>query len=164
MNLIAAVDNNWAIGHRGGLLVSIPYDQKQLRQMTMGKVIVYGRKTLATFPQQQPLSGRTNLVLSGDTSLHIRGAEVVHSIEELLHILDEYESEDVYVLGGESVYHQLLPYCDVAHITMIDYEYQADAHLENLALSPDWRLAAEGDELTYFDLEYHFMRYERVAP
>ena len=64
MNIIAAVDTNWAIGNRGGLLVSIPRDQKMFREMTMGKVIVYGRKTLNTFPQDQPLTGRTNIILS----------------------------------------------------------------------------------------------------
>ena len=120
MNIIAAVDTNWAIGNRGGLLVSIPRDQKMFREMTMGKVIVYGRKTLNTFPQAQPLTGRTNIILSRDTSLEIRGAQVVHSIEELLEVLESYDSQDVYIVGGESVYEQMLPYCDTAHITKID--------------------------------------------
>ena len=109
MNIIAAVDTNWAIGNRGGLLVSIPRDQKMFREMTMGKVIVYGRKTLNTFPQAQPLTGRTNIILSRDTSLEIRGAQVVHSIEELLEVLESYDSQDVYIVGGESVYEQMLP-------------------------------------------------------
>lgn len=100
MNIIAAVDTNWAIGNRGGLLVSIPRDQKMFREMTMGKVIVYGRKTLNTFPQEQPLTGRTNIILSRDTSLEIRGAQVVHSIEELLEVLESYDSRDVYIVGG----------------------------------------------------------------
>ena len=161
MNLIAAVDNNWAIGNRGSLLVSIPNDQKMFRQMTMGKVIVYGRKTLDTFPQGQPLTGRTNIILSRNPDYQVRGAQVVHSLEELLQELENYESEDIYIVGGESIYRQMLPYCDTAHITRIDYEYQADAYFPNLDEEPEWQMTADSDEQTYFDLEYVFRKYER---
>ena len=162
MNIIAAVDTNWAIGNKGGLLVSIPRDQKMFREMTMGKVIVYGRKTLNTFPQAQPLTGRTNIILSRDTSLEIRGAQVVHSIEELLEVLESYDSQDVYIVGGESVYEQMLPYCDTAHITKIDYNYQSDAYFPNLDMDPEWHITADSDELTYFDLEYTFTKYDSI--
>ena len=81
MNIIVAVDNNWAIGNKGELLISIPNDQKQFREETMGKVVVLGRKTLATFPQGMPLQGRTNIILSKDKNYKVKGALVVHSIE-----------------------------------------------------------------------------------
>ena len=148
MNIIAAVDTNWAIGNRGGLLVSIPRDQKMFREMTI--------------PQEQPLTGRTNIILSRDISLEIRGAQVVHSIEELLEVLESYDSRDVYIVGGESVYGQMLPYCDTAHITKIDYNYQSDAYFPNLDMDPEWHITADSDELTYFDLEYTFTKYERI--
>jgi dihydrofolate reductase len=163
MNLIAAVDNNWAIGNRGSLLVRIPNDQKQFREMTLGKVIVLGRKTLDTFPQQQALASRVNIVLTSDQNYSRKGVVAVHSIDELLKELEKYDDNDIYVVGGESVYKQLLPYCNVAHITKIDYEYQADAYMPNLDENPEWKLADESDEQTYFDLEYYFLKYEKMS-
>jgi dihydrofolate reductase len=163
MNLIAAVDNNWAIGFRNGLLVRIPNDQKQFREMTEGKVIVMGRKTLETFPQRQPLKNRVNVVLTSDMKYSVKDAVIVHSLDELMEELKKYNDDDVYVVGGESVYKQLLPYCNTAHITKIDYEYQADAFLSNFDETPDWKLTGQSDEQTYFDLEYYFQKYEKVA-
>ena len=119
MNLIAAVDRNWAIGNKGQLLVRIPNDHKMFRQETLGKVIVYGRKTLETFPMAQPLDRRENIVLSRNPDLKVRGARVVPGLEELLELCRDYPSEDIYIIGGESVYRQLLPYCDTAHITLL---------------------------------------------
>ena len=161
MNIIVAVDKNWGIGNRGELLVSIPKDQKMFRQETEGKVVVYGRKTLETFPQKQPLLNRKNIILSLDRNHQVKGATVVHSIEELLEELKKYPSQAVYIIGGESIYKQMLPYCDTAHITQIDHEYQADAFFPNLDEDPNWEMTAEGEEETYFDLEYRFVRYNR---
>jgi dihydrofolate reductase len=162
MNIIAAVDKNWAIGNKGELLVRIPNDQKTFRELTTGKVIVFGRKTLDTFPGKQPLPYRTNIVLTKDKNFKLKGAEACNSIEELLEKLKAYKSEDVFIIGGDSVYKQMLPYCDTAHITAIDYEYEADAYLENLDENPEWKKTADSDEITYFDLSYSFIRYERV--
>ena len=83
MNAIVAVDNRWAIGNKGGLLVRIPMDQKFFREVTIGKVVVLGRKTLSTFPNGLPLPGRTNIILSRNQNLQVKGATVVHSREEL---------------------------------------------------------------------------------
>jgi dihydrofolate reductase len=163
MNLIAAVDNNWAIGYKNSLLVKIPNDQKQFGEMTEGKVIVMGRKTLETFPQKQPLKSRVNIILTRDKGFTQKDAVVLHSIDELMEELKKYKDDDVYVIGGESIYEQLMPYCNTAHITKIDYEYQADAYLQNLDKSDDWRLVAESDEQTYFNLEYYFLKYEKVS-
>lgn len=81
MNLIAAVDNNWAIGNRGQLLVRIPNDQKHFREETTGRVVVLGRKTLQTFPQGQPLKNRTNIILSRDANFSVKDAVTVHSLK-----------------------------------------------------------------------------------
>ena len=161
MNLIAAVDSNWAIGYKNSLLVRIPRDQQMFREMTEGKVIVTGRKTLETFPQKQPLKNRVNIILSRDKYYAVKGAVVVHSIDELMEELNGYAAEDVYVVGGASVYEQLLPYCNTAHITKIDYAYQADVFLPRLDEMPEWELTADSEEQTYFDLEYYFSKYER---
>ncbi len=162
MNLIVAVDNNWAIGNKNKLLVSIPNDMKHFREETTGKVVVLGRKTLDTFPQGQPLKNRTNIILSRNAKHEVKGAITVHSLEELLEELKKYNDEDVYVIGGDSVYKQLLPYCSVAHVTKIDHEYEADTYFPNLDLDAEWEITADSDEQTYFDLPYQFLKYERI--
>ena len=136
MNLIAAVDKNWAIGRNNKLLVSIPDDMKFFRETTTGK---------------------------GDRSYQADGAVIVHDMEELHEELKKYPSEDIYVIGGESIYKQLLDECDVAHITKIDFAYEADAWFPNLDEKEAWVVTADSEEQTYFDLEYHFYKYEKKA-
>ena len=162
MNLIVAVDNNWAIGNKNELLISIPNDHKHFREETTGKVVVLGRKTLQTFPQGLPLKNRTNIILSKDPSYKVKDATVVHSVEELLEELKQYDDEDVYIIGGESIYRQLLPYCNVAHVTKIDHEYEADTFFPNLDEDEAWEITADSDEQTYFDIPYQFLKYERT--
>ncbi|MDE6915383.1 MAG: dihydrofolate reductase, partial [Lachnospiraceae bacterium] len=140
MNLIAAVDNNWAIGYQNSLLVRIPRDQQMFRERTEGKVIVLGRKTLETFPQKQPLKNRVNIILSHDRNYTVRGALVVHSIEALTQVLAQYDDRDIYVAGGAGVYAQLRSRCDTAYITKIDYAYQAAAEFPRLDRMADWQL------------------------
>jgi len=161
MNLIVAVDSNWAIGNKDRLLVSIPNDHKHFREETTGKVVVLGRKTLQTFPQGQPLKNRTNIILSRNRNYKVKDAVVVCSVEELLEELKQYPSGDVYIIGGESVYRQLLPYCDTAHVTKIDHAYEADTYFPNLDADPDWVVTADSEEMTYFDIAYTFVKYER---
>lgn len=161
MNLIVAVDKNWAIGNKNQLLVRIPNDHKHFREETTGKVVVLGRKTLETFPQGQPLKNRTNIILSSDKNYTVKDAIIVHSIDELLEELKKYPSEDVYIIGGESVYRQMLPYCDTAHITKIDHAYEADSYFPNLDKDEEWHITADSDEQTYFDIAYQFIKYER---
>ena len=139
MNLIVAVDKNWAIGNKGELLVRIPADHKMFRQETTGKVVV----------------------LSRNKAYQQKDAQVVHSVEELLEAVKGYDTKEVYVIGGSSVYEQLLPYCDTAHVTKIDHAYEADSWFPNLDEDPDWEITADSDEQYYFDLTYHFLKYER---
>lgn len=164
MNLIVAVDKNWAIGFEGDLLVSIPEDMKLFRSETMGKVVVMGRKTLESFPGGNPLKNRVNIVITTNPDYVKEGVIVCHSIEEALETLKQYDSEDIYVIGGETIYRQMLPYCHVAHVTKIDYEYQADTFFPNLDEDPDWNVTNSSDEHTYFDLEYYFKKYENANP
>ena len=161
MNLIANVDINWAIGKNNQLLVKIPADMKFFRETTTGKVVVMGRKTLESFPNGQPLKNRTNIVLTHDRNYRVADAIVVYSMDELHEELKKYPSEDIYIIGGESIYRQLVDECDVAHITMVDYAYDADAHLPNLDEKPEWRITQDSEEQTYFDLIYHFYKYEK---
>ena len=162
MNLIAAVDNNWAIGYQNSLLVRIPEDQKWFRETTTGKAVIMGRKTLESFPNKAPLKNRTNIILSTNVDYKVKDGIVVHSIEELLEELKNYKDEEVYITGGETVYRQMLPYCDVAFVTKIDRSYEADAFFPNLDQDENWKLVGESDEQTYFDTTYCFLKYERV--
>ncbi len=161
MNAIVAVDNNWAIGCKNSLLVRIPADHKNFRQETTGKVVVLGRKTLETFPQGMPLPNRINIILSTNPDYKVKDAVVVHSKEELNTELKKYPTEDVYIIGGESVYRMMLPACDVVHVTKIDHDYEADAYFPNLDKDDEWEITAESEEQTYFDLPYYFVKYER---
>lgn len=163
MNCIVAVDKNWGIGKDNKLLVSIPADMKFFREKTQeGGIIILGRKTLETFPGGQPLKNRINIVITRNKDYNVKGATVVHSIDEALKAVEEYNSENVYVIGGDSIYKQMLPYCDTAYVTRIDYAYAADAYFPNLDEDDEWELTGESEEQTYFDLEYTFTKYERV--
>lgn len=161
MNMIVAVDEKWAIGYKNSLLVSIPADQKMFRNETIGKVVVLGRKTLETFPQKQPLGGRTNIILSHNRDYKVKGAIVVHSKEELLEELKKYNDEDIFIIGGSSIYDMMLPYVNTVHVTKIDHAYEADSYFPNLDESDEWHITADSDEQSYFDLTYNFLKYER---
>lgn len=161
MKLIAAVDSNWAIGNKNKLLVSIPADMKQFRERTTGHVVVMGRKTLESFPNGLPLKNRTNIVLTANKSYKVKDAIIVHSKDELLEVLADYETNDIFVIGGESIYQMLLPYCDTAYITKVDHAYQADTYFPNLDKMEDWSMIGVSDEQTCFDLEYVFAEYKK---
>ena len=141
MNLIVNADKNWGIGKNNELLVHIPNDMKMFRQMTTGKVVVMGRKTLESFP---------------------KGAIVVGSKEELLDELEEYKDEDIFIIGGESIYRMMLPYCDTAYVTRTDFAYDADTYFPSLDEDPEWKMTKISEEQTCFDLEYYFTVYERI--
>ena len=166
MKCIAAVDNNWAIGFKGKLLVSIPNDQKMFRNETIGKVIVLGRKTLETFPNGLPLKGRLNIILSRDPNYKVKDAVVVHNDNELFGELGKYNSDDIYIIGGESVYKRYVSYCDTAIITKIDQAYESDAFFPDLDEDKNWKMVAQSEEMTYFSVEYTFREYKNsnVSP
>ncbi len=161
MNAIVAVDSNWAIGNKGQLLIRIPADQKMFKAETIGGVVVLGRKTMDTFPGRKPLPERTNIILSTNPDYKVQDGIVVHSVEQLIDELKSYPSEKIYIIGGDSVYKQMLPYCDTVHVTKIDREYEADAYFPNLDEDPDWEITASSEEQVYFDTTYTFLKYER---
>ena len=163
MKMIASVDKKWAIGRGGKLLVSIPEDMQMCRQETRGKVVVMGRKTMESLPAGEPLYERRNIVLTKDSSYKKDNAVICHSVDEVLEHLKQYDTEDVYVIGGESIYEQFMPYCDVAHITKVDYIYDADRYMPNLDQDDAWEIARTSDEKTYFDICYEFVEYRRKS-
>lgn len=160
MKAILSADRNWGIGYQNKLLVSIPSDMRSFREMTEGKVIVMGRKTLESFPNGLPLKKRVNVVLTHDRSYQVKDAVIVHDKDELMEELKKYQ-EDIFVVGGGSVYELLLPYCDTAYVTRIDMSYQADTFFPDLDQDPEWELTEESDEQTCFDIEFTFTVYRR---
>ena len=162
MICIVAVDRNWSIGKDGRLLVHIPRDLQYFKERTYGKTVIMGRKTLESLPKKEPLKGRKNIVLTRNPDYRVEGAQVVHSIEEALELVSGSAPEDVFVIGGGSVYKGMLPHCDRAYITRIEYAYDSDTFFPNLDAAPDWELESEGEEQTLFDLIYHFDIYRRV--
>lgn len=161
INMIAAVDSNWAIGKDNKLLVSIPDDMKFFRETTTGQVVVMGRKTLESFPNGKPLKNRVNIVLTNKADYEVDGAVVLHSIDEVKEELKNYSDKEIYIIGGESIYRQLLPICERAFITKIDYEYSADAYFPNLDKEEDWEMVSESEEQTYFDICFAFCEYRK---
>ncbi len=162
MNMIVAVDEHWGIGNKNELLIRIPADMKLFREETTGKVVVLGRKTLETFPGGLPLKNRKNIILSSKKDFQVKDAQVVHSLEELLEELKNYEEEEIYIIGGESVYRMMLDYCKKIHVTKIDRTYEADAFFPNLDEKKEWKVTVESEEQSYFDTTYRFVQYERT--
>ena len=162
MIAVLSADKNWAIGYKGELLVRIPNDMKMFRNLTTGNVIVMGRKTLESFPNAQPLPNRVNIVMTQNPDYEAKGCVIVHNTEELMEELKNYPDKQIYVVGGESIYRELLPYCEEAYVTRIDYEYQAHRYFPNLDEMEDWELSEEGEEETFFSIEYYFNKYRKI--
>jgi dihydrofolate reductase len=164
MNIIVAVDRKWAIGRDGQLLFTIPDDMRFFKKMTTGKVVVMGHATLRSLPKGKPLKDRVNIVLSRNTELVIEGALVCHSPEELFSALEPYKDDDVWVIGGESVYRLLLPYCTDAYVTKVDAVAAADTFFPNLDESGDWQAADRSETFLHEGLSYAFVHYRCREP
>lgn len=161
MKIIVAVDKNWGIGYQNKLLISIPEDMRFFRNKTMNKVVIMGKNTLDTFPGGNALKNRVNIVITRNENFVRMDAIVVHSIEEAMEEVNKYKAEDIYVIGGASIYKQLLPFCDTAFVTKIEYAYQADTFFPNLDEDEDWSITEESEKFVYCDTEYTFYKYER---
>lgn len=158
MNLIVAVDRNWAIGYENDLLVRISPDLKRFKTLTLGHPVLLGRKTLETFPGGKPLPGRPNFILSTNPAYAVETATVLHSMEEAVKCCPE----DTFVIGGASVYNAMLPHCDTAFVTKIDAEFPADVWFPNLDESPEWEIAEEEPPLTDNGISFRYVTYKRV--
>jgi len=162
MKLIVAVDKEWNIGNKGDLLFRLPLDMKFFRTTTTGKIVVMGRKTLESFPGSKPLKNRVNIVLSKDKSYSAEGATVVAGVEELKETLKQYNTDDVYVIGGEAIYRLLLPLCDTAVITHVDaVADEADKKFPELKES-EWKLNNVIDEANDNGYNVKWCEYKRI--
>ena len=171
MKMIVAVDREWGIGYKGDLLARVRADLMNFRSHTAGKCVVYGSNTLATFPGGRPLKNRENIILHPSPEFKVEGAMVAHSLEELFDILRGRDNtDDVYVIGGASVYRQLLPYCDTAIVTKFDKSYDKDVYIPDLDASQSWDCVEVGERQTSVaetdteeGLEFYFTLYKRKS-
>lgn len=161
MKAIVNVDNNWAIGMGDSLLNHVPADMKFFKEKTIGNVVVMGRATFLTFPGPKALPNRVNIVLTTDKSWSAPDVIVCHSTEELFEQLKRYDTDTVYVIGGSSVYEQLLSYCDTAYVTKVDTAKPADKFFPNLDENSAWELICEGNEQYHNDIEFRFTTYKK---
>ncbi len=145
MFLVVAVDSGWGIGNQGELLVRIRGDLKNFAGLTTGKTVILGAKTLATFPGGRVLKNRTNLVLSRNPDYAPEGAIMARSLEDVLALVKDLPADDVCVIGGASIYTQLLPYCDCAYVTKIHGDFKKDAYFPDLDADPAWQCVSESE-------------------
>lgn len=163
MKAIVAVDNEWNIGKCGNLLFNIPTDMKFFRQTTSGGVVVMGRKTLDSFPNGKPLPKRVNIVLTRNSDFERENVTVCNSVEAVLEEIKKYNADDVYLIGGESVYKLLLPYCDTALVTHVNAVADgADKKFPDLSKKDEWVLSEKGEPIDDNGTEIRFCTYKKV--
>ncbi len=159
MKLIAAVDSKWGIGKDGELLTSIPEDMKFFRETTRNHVLVMGYNTLLSFPNGQPLRGRLNITVSSKPDRRAAGCIVCGGTEQLMDLLREFASDDVFVIGGGRIYNQLLPYCSTAYITKMDFDGGADTFMPNIDELGSWEAVSESECKTHDGIDFRFVEY-----
>ena len=161
MKIIVAIDKARNIGNHGNLLFSIPEDMKFFQEMTWGKVIVMGRKTLESLPNSRPLKNRTNIVLS-KTIQNVPNIDIAKNIDEMFEKIKEYNTDDVYVIGGAQIYSLLLPYCDTVLMTKIDaVAKEADAKFPELD-STEWAKVSCSEPYFSNNIKFQFETYKRI--
>ncbi len=158
MNFIVAVDENYAIGKNGDLIYSLPSDLAYFKKITMGKVVVMGEKTYMSLPRR-PLPNRTNIVMTLSDN-EFAGATTVRSVEELKKELEKYDTNDVFVIGGASIYNLLMDYCDQAYITKIRAHEPADTYINNIEKTGKWKLSSESEIMSENGLDFSFCVFE----
>ena len=159
MEAIVAVFSDWGIGSEGTQQVVLKADRKHFRELTAGTAVLVGRRPLGDFPGGRPLKNRINLVLTRQ-KIEIPGATVVHSEREAAEAAAGYER--CLVIGGASVYRQMMPWVDTVHITKIDLAPPSDSFFMDLDASPDWQCTESGPWLEEDGVRYCFCTYCRI--
>ena len=158
MQAIVAVSQSWGIGKGGDLLFRLPSDLRRFKSITTGHTVIMGRKTLDSLPGGKGLPHRRNLVLSRQSDFAPDRAEVIHSVEDILKTAED----DAFVIGGQQVYEQLLPYCARVYVTKVLSDPEADAFFPDLDKLPEWKVASTGEMLTENGLSFQYVEYTRI--
>jgi dihydrofolate reductase len=169
MKLVVAVDKEWGIGYQGGLLAYVKADLAHFRELTTGKTVVLGSTTLKTFPGGRPLKNRKNLILSRNPDFAPEGATVLRSVKEVIDYQKEHPEQELVVIGGASIYEQMLPYCDTAYVTLFEETFPKDTYFPNLDADPRWQcvqlsqqMKSTGETDTIDGMTYRFATYKRT--
>lgn len=166
MIAIVNADLNWGIGRAGQLLYHIPEDMKFFKNTTLGNVVIMGSGTLSSFPGQRPLKDRVNIVLSHRADFSPEGFVVCHTNEELKAVLSRHTDKEIFLIGGQSVYAQMINHCEKAYVTRVQAAKEADAFFPNLDKMENWKLEACGPKNIQGDLEFAICTYKnsKVLP
>lgn len=159
MNFIVAVSADFAIGKDNRLLFNLPKDLAYFKEHTINKVVVMGDKTYFSLPKR-PLPKRTTIVMTFDPNFNEEGVTAVHSIKELGEALKKYDSKDVWVCGGASIYNLLMDYCEYGYITKVQKIVEADTYINNVDKKPNWKVVSKGEKQEENGLEYSFDVYK----
>lgn len=158
MELIVAVYDDWGIGKDGTQPVALSADRKFFRETTRGSLVIAGRRTIDDFPGKKPLPGRVNVALTRRNA-EIPGFLLCHSPEEVLELAKEYDR--AFVIGGGSVYREMLPYCDRAYITKVHISPESDTFFPDLDEDPQWYLAETLQSGEENGIAYEMQLYQR---
>ena len=162
---ILCVDNKWGIGKKNGLLFSLPKDMKFFRETTLNHVVAMGENTLLSFPGSKPLKNRHHIVLSQDETHNYEGVENVHTFNDFLKLIKEHSlKEDVYIIGGASIYRQTLPYVDKVLLTKVDADGDAELFFNNLDDEPNFELVSESEVMEDNGYNIRFCVYNNNNP
>ncbi len=159
MDAVVAVYEDWGIGCGGTQPIVVPEDRKHFRAVTGTGTVIVGRRTLADFPGGKPLKNRLNIVLTR-SGQSVEGARIAANVEEALSLAAE--NPPAYVIGGASVYREMLPYCDRVYVTKLFCTPRSDVFFPDLDADPAWRLAEESEIKEHEGIRYVFLRYDRI--
>lgn len=162
MIAILHADKKWGIGKRNDLMFKLPTDMKFFRETTSGKVVCMGYNTLLSFPGSKPLKNRTNVVLCED-GISPEGCVAVHSVASLLEYVEQYPTDDVFVVGGASVYKTLLPYCDKVYLTKVNADGGAEVFFPDIDADENFVLVQESEPLIDNGYEIKFTVYKNIS-
>lgn len=166
MKTIFAVDNKWGLGRKNGLLFDLKEDMRHFVAHTKGKTVVMGSNTLLSLPGGMPLKNRVNVVLNPNGTQQDadeKGYILAKSLDELLQTIKQFDTNEVYVIGGAMMYHTLLPYCDTAYVTKVDADGNAEVFHDNLDELDNWQLVECGPQLDDNGYTIRFCTYKNSA-
>lgn len=160
MNMIVAVDRQWGIGKDNGLLASLPGDMKYFKDKTLGKAVLMGRKTLESLPGQKGLPKRENFVMTSNENFEAERCEIIHDEQEVSDLIKKY-GDDLFLIGGATMYNKYYKLCDKLYITKIDAVLRADTFITNIDKDPNFKIISESEPIEENDLIYRFVVYKR---
>ena len=154
-------DKEYGIGKKNGLLFELKEDMRYFRKTTLNHVVAMGENTLLSFPNQKPLKNRTNIVLSSDFTHNYEDVINVHDFQQFLNVVDNYSKrEDVYIIGGASMYRQMLPYVDYIYLTKVDAVGHAEVFFVNIDEDENFEVVSESEPVQDGDYTIKFVVYK----